>query len=756
MATIASRLTANGILYTDGSFNEVQDFTTLDVSLLVHMDGANGSTSFTDSSLHTHTVTQYGNSSVSTDIVKYGSGSVYIPDQDAGSGLRVDSSIFNLGTTTDFTIEFWLYKDVWHSSYDQFIGQWGDYIDSWQFGILSDYVGIQTYSSGVYYSDVLNSSITTNEWHHYALVRHNGRVVFYLDGIGHEFLDGFGNPFTVGTGPDLSINHLSTPFGICGNVVPQGGYSGTGYYDDFRLTLAAVYTSNFTPPSSELSSILSSTKRISITPNNIFAAEFDEVTINGGSVSQRQLSTGVLQVSGYFDEVTGILSSGSGIITAGLVLYYDISNPSSYTGSNTIIDLSGNMNNGISYNSPTYNSANGGSLIFNGTDQKITSSYNLGENFTVSIVAKLDAGISHYWASLFGNEVYDSQHGYWLFMETYNNLEAGGPLFYDNGQDLYTDLTTSSNDMTNINVYDFVVSGADILLYVNGTLVNSTTTTTGTATSSTSGISFGSRHTNTGTGYTDYAMMNLYSAKIYNRALNSSEILQNYNLSIIPLYIPSPTFKISALDSLSTYTDGTAITSIPNLGTGSYAITSSSNSPTKQTYGGYPVINFNAYDQIYLSIDTVLDMSTDGSVFVVGYMTTMWYALIVLGGSYATGTQSCFFGWTPALSGLILLRDTTDSGLGDGTAPWTPVSGLTVLGIVKSGSTIKVFNNSTSYDTYTGLTGTYQFDKIGEREDYGVQASEGYIGDILFYDTALSDTDAQSVITSLKTKYGIV
>lgn len=66
------------------------------------------------------------------------------------------------------------------------------------------------------------------------------------------------------------------------------------------------------------------------------------------------------------------------IVTDGLVLYYDAANPSSYPGSgNVIYDLSRNRNNGTLINSPSYDTTNGGSLIFDGTNDYIqfTSTY---------------------------------------------------------------------------------------------------------------------------------------------------------------------------------------------------------------------------------------------------------------------------------------------------------------------------------------------------------------------------------------------
>ena len=56
-------------------------------------------------------------------------------------------------------------------------------------------------------------------------------------------------------------------------------------------------------------------------------------------------------------------------VTSGLVLCLDAGNTKSYPGSGTTwTDLSGNGNTGTLTNGPTYSSANGGSFVFDGTD----------------------------------------------------------------------------------------------------------------------------------------------------------------------------------------------------------------------------------------------------------------------------------------------------------------------------------------------------------------------------------------------------
>ncbi len=60
-------------------------------------------------------------------------------------------------------------------------------------------------------------------------------------------------------------------------------------------------------------------------------------------------------------------------MTNGLVLNLDAGNPASYPGTgNTWFDLSGNNNNGTLVNGVGYDSANGGSLVFDGVDDYIS------------------------------------------------------------------------------------------------------------------------------------------------------------------------------------------------------------------------------------------------------------------------------------------------------------------------------------------------------------------------------------------------
>jgi hypothetical protein len=69
--------------------------------------------------------------------------------------------------------------------------------------------------------------------------------------------------------------------------------------------------------------------------------------------------------------------AGPEINESGLVLCLDAGNTKSYPGSGTTwTDLSGNGNTGTLVNGPTYSSANGGSIVFDGSNDYIQTNFN--------------------------------------------------------------------------------------------------------------------------------------------------------------------------------------------------------------------------------------------------------------------------------------------------------------------------------------------------------------------------------------------
>jgi hypothetical protein len=197
------------------------------VSLLLHMDGSNGSTTFTDSSSNAFAITPFGNAQVSTNDPKFGTGDLTLDG--TGDYLQTPTNAaFQLGTG-DFTIECWVFVNSGNSNDGLFV-----------FGpssILAVGVTVGQWflslTSGS--AEHLQGGATTGVWQHLALTRSGTDVRLFINGTQ---LGATRTNNTDYTSDQLFIGYyFSTSFAINARV------------DEFRVTKGvARYTANFTPP----------------------------------------------------------------------------------------------------------------------------------------------------------------------------------------------------------------------------------------------------------------------------------------------------------------------------------------------------------------------------------------------------------------------------------------------------------------------------------------------------------------------------
>jgi hypothetical protein len=205
------------------------------------------------------------------------------------------------------------------------------------------------------------------------------------------------------------------------------------------------------------------------------------------------------------------------IVTDGLVLCLDAGNPLSYPGSgNTWYDLKGSYNATVAGGSPAYSSINGGVFTFNGTSDYflIPDPGSLG-NFTVSCWAYPLLASSGSSPSIIAS-VFPSKVNFMIAYGNNNTVVAG---IY-NG--VWTDLGSVST-AGGWQCFSYTYNGSQTSLFRNATVIRSLSTTIA-AQSSGSGIRIGRRW-----DLADYWNGYISSVQIYNRALSSDEITQNYN-----------------------------------------------------------------------------------------------------------------------------------------------------------------------------------------------------------------------------------
>jgi hypothetical protein len=213
-------------------------------------------------------------------------------------------------------------------------------------------------------------------------------------------------------------------------------------------------------------------------------------------------------------------------VTSGLVLCLDAANTKSYPGSGTTwTDLSGNGNNGTLVNGVGYNSGNLGSLSFDGVDDRgtfttpITSTSN--QTYEIWTNARASAAASSGFAYILHNNSFSSTTGASYLTIGIKPSQQYFAAFNGAHVTMSSGVTAS-----NLNIVQITLTwdGATQKMYMNGDLKDSEALT-GTPQNFSTTTSFGDDKSTT------YRMMqgNIYSIKIYNRALTASEIQQNYN-----------------------------------------------------------------------------------------------------------------------------------------------------------------------------------------------------------------------------------
>jgi hypothetical protein len=214
--------------------------------------------------------------------------------------------------------------------------------------------------------------------------------------------------------------------------------------------------------------------------------------------------------------------SGGPYITrdSSLVLDLDASDRNSYPGSGTVwTDLSGNSNTGTLTNGPTFNSANGGSIVFDGTNDYVQC---LG-SLTVTAATFVT------WIIRNGNQ---GQYDGILFSRGTTNTT--GMNFQVSNQLAYT-----WNDAVNTYTWQSGLTIPDLTWCMIAVSVTSTAATaylcqTSGITTSTNTVSHGSSVLDDIKIASDdqgvrYFTGNIAISQIYNRVLSATEITQNYN-----------------------------------------------------------------------------------------------------------------------------------------------------------------------------------------------------------------------------------
>lgn len=227
--------------------------------VMLHMNGTNGSTTFTDSSLSPKTFTSVNGAAISTVDSKFGGASGLFTGASNHYITTPDSDDFYFGTG-NFTIDFWvnLTSLTTPSSEGIYVSQWFDSDNhwilvredttKWKFRFKSGTVTQGEYitTSGV--------SMSVGTWAHIECSRNGSGALFFLNGTSQPLttVTAFGTNDVGNTAAILAIGRSDSV-----------GEPINAYLDELRISKGTVrHTGDFTPPSAEYD-----TSTITITSN---------------------------------------------------------------------------------------------------------------------------------------------------------------------------------------------------------------------------------------------------------------------------------------------------------------------------------------------------------------------------------------------------------------------------------------------------------------------------------------------------------
>jgi hypothetical protein len=255
-------------------------------------------------------------------------------------------------------------------------------------------------------------------------------------------------------------------------------------------------------------------------PGWYFNGSISNTKVYNRSLTPKEVLQNYNALKHRFDNLPTIIP----IITTGLILNLDAGNPTSYPGSGTNWnDLSTYNNDGTLINLPTFDSNNGGSLVFDGVNDygriPYNSDFNLSStNYTLEGWFNLNA-FQLPGQSLISKDTYGSNFDWSLLI-----LDSTTLRFYSNGT--ATNVTATVPTMNTGQWYHYVVTSISgvIRIYLDGVLYQ--TGAMPTSNSSQFYVTLGCVGWNSPAFFTNGKISIL---RVYRIGLTGTEVLQNYN-----------------------------------------------------------------------------------------------------------------------------------------------------------------------------------------------------------------------------------
>jgi len=210
--------------------------------LLLHLNGVDGATSTSDSSINDFSIDFIGDAEIDNTEKKWGNTSCYFAGSSSPSGYSYlyvgDTSDFDFGSD-NWTMEFQLMFESGYTSdpYSTFFAKYDPV--GWKFNMYNSNLNFTGQFTA--WQDLKWAwTPTVGIWYHIAVVRNGTTITCYVDGVSLGDKTGIVGALHNETSRKLEI----------GNYAGDGGAGQVkGWMDEILITTTAKYTSNFTKPS---------------------------------------------------------------------------------------------------------------------------------------------------------------------------------------------------------------------------------------------------------------------------------------------------------------------------------------------------------------------------------------------------------------------------------------------------------------------------------------------------------------------------
>jgi hypothetical protein len=449
-------------------------------------------------------------------------------------------------------------------------------------------------------------------------------------------------------------------------------------------------------------------------------------------------------------------------VTSGLILSLDAGTTASYPGTGTNwYDLSLNSNTGELTNGPTFNSLNGGSIVFDGVNDFID--YGTSTN-DIRTAGSLSVGMVFYctsysnqqgsysWAPLIAMDQYQSGSSYRKFVLSLSNDNGSQAVaaWVGNGGTGAVQPYYNMNLLYSRIYAVFTVDSSYTRLYINGVLVSETTGIVANTTCP-ARLTIGTR---IGTPYDGYFKGDIYNVVSYNRALTESEVLQNFNAiknryGLTKFKTGISTGVVLAYDAGNTLSYTGSGTTIYDISGNNYRGTLT-NGPTFNSLNGGSIV-FDGVDDF---------ISTPNAFGYSNWTVSMWVKITA-----PMPTPYPYYGMHCLVEGDTITKflAITDTSVSVYTTPIVSYSfvnnpGWHNISISYNGTQITAIidGSVTGTITISNPLATSKVRRIGRRDATdNVHPFKGNISIVNFYSRVLTSTEVVDNFNSIKSRYGL-